>query len=131
MINGFSRKWIGWIEWCVKEAQFSLLVNGDATNLIKHTKGIRQGDPLSPFLFLLVVEVFSMLLNEAVEDNKIGGFQVLDGGTVIYHLQFADNTIIMINATREEVRRLLVILLMFEVLTGLKLNLEKISMTSI
>ncbi|XP_026377780.1 uncharacterized protein LOC113272090 [Papaver somniferum] len=122
---------IEWIEWCVTRVQFSILVNGEATNLIKPSKGIRQGDPLSPFLFLLIVEVLSMLLNEAVTDNRIGGFQVAEERTVISHLLFADDTNIMINATTHEVRRLFIILLMFEVLTGLKLNLEKISMTSI
>ncbi|XP_026444583.1 uncharacterized protein LOC113344917 [Papaver somniferum] len=108
-----------------------MLVNGEATNIIRPSKGIRQGDPLSPFLFLLVVEVLSILLDEAVEDNIIGGFQVVEGGTVVSHLQFADDTIIMLNASTMEVIRLLVSLMLFELMTGLKLNLDKSSMTSI
>ncbi|XP_026451780.1 uncharacterized protein LOC113352130 [Papaver somniferum] len=95
-------------------------VNGLSTNIIRPSKGIKQGNSLSPFLFLLVAEVLSMLLNEVVAENRIGGFQVAEGGIMVPHLQFADDTIIMINATKLEVRRLLIILLLFKVLTGLK-----------
>ncbi|XP_026383262.1 uncharacterized protein LOC113278713 [Papaver somniferum] len=64
----------------VTGAQFSVLVNGNATNMIKPTKGIRQGDPLSPFLFLLVVEVLSLLINNVVAYQKINDFTVKEGG---------------------------------------------------
>ncbi|XP_026416824.1 uncharacterized protein LOC113312278 [Papaver somniferum] len=110
---------------------FSILFNGEATKLIKPSKGIRQGDPLSPFLFLLVAEVLSFLINNAVAQGRLSGFRVKEGGTVVSHLQFADDTIIFLDATIVEVRRLLVILVMFEILIGLRLNLEKSTMISI
>ncbi|XP_026410715.1 uncharacterized protein LOC113305939 [Papaver somniferum] len=72
-----------------------------------------------------------MLLDGAMTDNRIGGFQVDENGTVVSHLKFADDTLIMLNASIMEVRRLLVILLLFELMTGLKLNLDKSSMESI
>ncbi|XP_026451975.1 uncharacterized protein LOC113352365 [Papaver somniferum] len=95
------------------------------------TKGLRQGDPLSLYLFLLVVEILSKLMNEAVQKGQIYGFQVADEGTVIFHLQFAYDTLIFIDANVEEVQRLFIILSMFEVLTGIKLNLEKSTMVSV
>ncbi|XP_026417535.1 uncharacterized protein LOC113313024 [Papaver somniferum] len=100
--KGYGEKWVQWINWCVTGAQFSILVNGQATSLIKPSKGIRQGDPLSPFLFILVVEVLSLLLNDAVTNNKITGFQVAEGGTVVSHLQFADDTVIFLDASALE-----------------------------
>ncbi|XP_026410461.1 uncharacterized protein LOC113305658 [Papaver somniferum] len=109
--NVFRRKWIQWIKWCVTASQLSILVNGEAANMIKPSK-----------------EVLSLLVNDVVSQNRISGFQVVKGGTVVSHLQFVDDTIIFLNASRVEVRRLLIFLFMFEVLTGLKLNLEKSSM---
>ncbi|XP_026387902.1 uncharacterized protein LOC113282973 [Papaver somniferum] len=122
---------VGFLGVRVTEAQFSILVNGKATSRIQPSKEIRQGDPLSPFLFLLVVEVLSLLMNDAVAAGRISGFQVVEGGTIVSHLQFADDTIILLDATKLEVRRLFIILMMFEVMTGLKPNLEKSAMTSI
>ncbi|XP_026429062.1 uncharacterized protein LOC113325036 [Papaver somniferum] len=70
-------------------------------------------------------------MDDAVAPNRISGFQVSEGGTTVSHLQFSDDTIILLNASRLEVRRSFIILMLFEVLTCLKLNLEKSSMTSI
>ncbi|XP_026396984.1 uncharacterized protein LOC113291698 [Papaver somniferum] len=129
--NGFGERWIRWIRWCVTEAQFSVFFNGAATDIIKPSKGVRQGDTLSPFLFLLVVEVLSLLVSDAKQKGLITGFQVKEGGTTVTHLQFVDDTILMLNASKKEVINLLVLLMIFEVLTGLKLNLEKSPITSI
>ncbi|XP_026384058.1 uncharacterized protein LOC113279593 [Papaver somniferum] len=105
----------------VKGGQFSILVNGGTTSRIQPSKGIRQGDPLSHFLFFFsVVEVLSIMINDAVATWRLTGFQMVEGGSYVSHLQFKDDTIIFLNA-----------LLMFEVLTGMNLNLEKSSMTSI
>ncbi|XP_026443138.1 uncharacterized protein LOC113343019 [Papaver somniferum] len=75
--------------------------------------------------------VLSMLMNDVVASNTLSGFQVVDEGTITSHQQFVDDTIVLLNASKAEVRILLIILMMFEVLTGLKLNLKKIAMTSI
>ncbi|XP_026458538.1 uncharacterized protein LOC113359058 [Papaver somniferum] len=112
-------------------AQLSVLINGTALERIKTYEGIIQGDPLSSFLFLLVVEVLSILLNGVVNNGRLSGFQVAKNDTIVSHLQFADGTIILMNATRSEVRRLHVLLMVFEVLTGLKQNLDKSSMINI
>jgi hypothetical protein len=72
----------------------SVLVNGSPTVDFNVRKGLRQGDPLSPFLFLLVVEGLSALLKKAVDSNLFHGYKVSDN--IKFHsLQFADDTILV------------------------------------
>ncbi|XP_026437418.1 uncharacterized protein LOC113335613 [Papaver somniferum] len=75
-----------------------------STEKLKPSKELRQGDSLSPYLFLLVVEILSKLINDAVSRGQLTGFQVVEHGTMISHLQFADDTLIFIDASVEEVR---------------------------
>ncbi|XP_020112154.1 uncharacterized protein LOC109726772 [Ananas comosus] len=70
---GFDDKWCGWIELCVCHAKVGILVNGEATNWIQTKRGVRQGDPLSPFLFLMVAECLTRLANEALRNNLLKG----------------------------------------------------------
>ncbi|XP_026417133.1 uncharacterized protein LOC113312608 [Papaver somniferum] len=81
-----------------------VLVNGSSTKKFKPSKGLRQGDSLSPFLFLLVVEILSKLIDDAVRRDQLKGFQVVEGGIMISHLQFVDDTLLFVDANEEEVR---------------------------
>ena len=63
---GFGEKWCRWIKWCLSTARFSVMVNGSPTGLFQSSRGLRQGDPLSPYLFVIVMEAFSCLLKRAV-----------------------------------------------------------------
>ena len=72
---GFNERWINLMMVCVKTVSYSVLVNGEPKGLIQPTRGIRQGDPLSPFLFLLCTEGLHSLITKA---EKKGLFMVLD-----------------------------------------------------
>ncbi|XP_026459226.1 uncharacterized protein LOC113359869 [Papaver somniferum] len=128
--HGFGRKWISWIRWRISSTHISVLMNGSSTEKFKPTKGLRQGDSLSPFLFLLMVEILSKLRDDAVMRKQIKGFEVLECG-MISHLQFPEDTLIFVDAKEEEVKRLLLILNSFEILIGMQLNSEKSTMINV
>lgn len=54
---GFGNVWKGRIKWCITRARFAVLINGEATQMFKSSKGIGHGDPISPFLFIMVVDL--------------------------------------------------------------------------
>jgi hypothetical protein len=89
---GFSSKWISWVNQCVSTVSYSLLINGSPTNPIHPSRGIRQGDPLSPYLFLLCANVLSCAL---LKQEQIGNLKGLKIGRVAHplsHLLFADDS---------------------------------------
>ena len=89
---------------------------------------MRQGDPLSPFLFLLIIEVLSRILKKTEENNLIRGFHVgvaNSAGVRISHLLFVDNTILFCDASREQLLFIRLALSCFQAFTGLKVNVGK------
>lgn len=87
---GFPSTWINWIKECVSSAHSSVLVNGSPTREFRMEKGLRQGDPLSPFLFILAVEGVSMIFKRAQGVGLINGVVVAPNNPILTHLQFAD-----------------------------------------
>lgn len=103
----------------------SILVNGSPTEEINIQKGLKQGDLLAPFLFLMVAEGFSCLMRDAVNLNLFDGFRFREDGLVISHLQYADDTICIGKATVRNLRTLKAVLDGFEEASGLKVNFGK------
>ena len=71
---GFGDKWVGWIEWCISIATFSILINGSPAGFFGSSRGLRQGDPLSLYLFVLGMEALSLIIDKAAEGGYISGY---------------------------------------------------------
>ena len=131
---GFGCKWVNWIRWCISIASFSILFNGSPMGFFRSSRGLRQGDPLSPYLFVLGMEAFSLLIDTVASGGHLPGFKVIgrNGGMEqITHFLFADDTLVFCKDSKEQLAYLSWILLWFEALFGLKINLEKSSIMSV
>ena len=73
---GFGEKWLKWIEFCIKTVRFSILVNGEPIGFFPSERGLRQGDPFSPFLFILAMEGLNSTVRVATQKNWLKGFKV-------------------------------------------------------
>ncbi|XP_042944657.1 uncharacterized protein LOC122278542 [Carya illinoinensis] len=125
---GFETSWINLIMYCVTSVSFSVMLNGVPTGCIKPTRGLRQGDPLSPYLFLLCTEGLVSMLKQAALNSMIPGIQICRGAPAINHLLFADDSVIFCKADVQTNLELQRILKRYELASGQKLNMDKTSM---
>ena len=126
--SGFSAKWRQWIFFCPSTVRFSILINGSPCGFFESARGLRQGDPLSPLLFVLVMDTLGRMLDKAVHEGRMSGFRVgdLEGRSLaVSHLFFADDTLIFCDAGLDQILFLCMILIWFEAVSGLKINLGK------
>lgn len=110
---------------CISSVNFAILLNGQPGSKFAHSQGLRQGYPLSPYLFLLVSEVLSLLMQQANENEEIKGVQMNHNGPVISHLFFTDDTLIFLKAEKENCSNLVRILDEYCSASGQKINLHK------
>ena len=114
---GFGEKWVGWIKWCISTASLCVLVNGTSTSLFQSSRGLRQGDLISPYLFVIAMKVFNCLLKRAVDGGFLLGCTVKGrsgDGVQISHLLFADDTLVFCQATQDQMTYLSWLLMWFE-----------------
>ena len=131
---GFGVKWCRWIHTCISTVQLSVLVNGSPTDFFGSSRGLRQGDSLSPMLFLVMMEVFSRMMKRVEGAGLLHGFRAdgrQGGGECVSHLLFADDTILFCDADMEQILHVRMLLLCFQVVTGLKVNGLKSEMVPI
>lgn len=122
---GFPALWIDRVMKCVTSVTFSFLVNGEATETLIPKRGLRQGDPLSPYLFLLGAEGFGALIKEAHAYGLLHGISISRNAPVISHLFFADDSLIFARANVREAEEILNILKRYESFSGQVINFEK------
>lgn len=98
---GFGRKWRNWIQVCISSASFSIMLNRASEGFFKSSRGLRQGDPLSSFLFVLVTEALCKLISKAVEVGMVEGWEISHNGPKTSILQFADDTLLFMKVEEE------------------------------
>nr|KAJ0222557.1 hypothetical protein LSAT_V11C200085590 [Lactuca sativa] len=117
-----SRKWI---HGCLSSANASVLVNGNPTTEFPVTRGVRQGDPLSPFLFIIAMEGLHVAAQSAIDRHFIQGVKLPHAGPTISHLFYEDDAIFTGNWDKGSIKNLSRILKCFEMTSGLKVNFHK------
>lgn len=126
---GFHDIWISWIMECVSSVSYSFLINGAPQGGVLPSRGLRQGDPLSPYLFILCTEVLSGLCMQAQERGSLVGVKVARGCLAINHLLFADDTMFFCRSNRESCMALASILQRYEIASGQCINRTKSAIT--
>eukprot|EP00253_Pinus_taeda_P034631 PITA_34631 len=91
---GFDHNWIRWVMALVTTSSFSILLNGSPSKTFKPSRGLRQGDPLSPFLFILMMEGLGNAIKSTKAEGKIQGLKLTLNGGALTHQQFVDDTML-------------------------------------
>jgi hypothetical protein len=124
---GFADRWVQLLMTCVHTVTYSILINGQPYGLITPSRGLRQGDPLSPYFFILCAEGLSSLLQHAERNRLITGLPIVRGGLRLNHLFFADDSLLFCKANFNEWTNIQDILSVYEKASGQKVNREKTS----
>lgn len=94
---GFNEKWRQWISECLCSSSVSVLVNGSQSDEFRVSSGLKQGDPMALFLFLIVAEALSGIINNAVAKGIFKGYKITEGeeSIVVSHIQYVDDTVVV------------------------------------
>ena len=123
--RSFSSTWIAWIKQLVVSGSIGVMVNGEDNTYFKPGKGLRQGDPISPLLFNLVGDAFTRMLDKAASAGLIKGvLQNFRMGGIV-SLQYADDTILFSSAETNHIVSLKHVIMWFEQISGMRVNLHK------
>ena len=122
---GFCSRWVNLIMQCITSVSYSVIINGAAFGNITPSRGFRQGDPLSPSLFLLCAEGLSAIIHEVVRNHLLTGISICRSSPSVTHLLFADDSILFCKANPNECQELKQILQKYEDASGQKINTDK------
>ncbi|GJV55335.1 RNA-directed DNA polymerase, eukaryota [Tanacetum coccineum] len=121
---GFGEQWRRWIQCCLNSSKGSILVNGSPTNEFQFYKGLKQGDPLSPFLFILVMESLHLSFQRVVDAGLFKGIK-LNSSTTISHMFYADDVVFVGQWCEGNITTLTHVLECFYRASGLRINMAK------
>ncbi|XP_058784312.1 uncharacterized protein LOC131659088 [Vicia villosa] len=121
---GFGKVWMSWMEAMVFSSKMSVLVNGSPTKKFIVERGLRQGDPISPFLFVVVAEGLKALVGRTVENGDFVGIN-MNGRCFIDMLQFTNDTLLIGDGSWKHLWAIKAALRGFEMVSGLGINYHK------
>lgn len=124
---GFAEKWVSWIKTCISSVSYHVLINGEPKGSISPSRGIRQGDPLSPFLFIILTEALISQIQGVEREGRITGLKIARGSPPISHLLFADDNLFFCKAEVSQCAELMKIINTYGCSSGQQLNVEKSS----
>ncbi|XP_060182298.1 uncharacterized protein LOC132611961 [Lycium barbarum] len=122
---GFAEEYVDMVWRLIANNWYSILINRQSFGFFHSTRGVKQGDPLSPALFILVVEVLSMALNSLFEKDSFRGYGMPKWSAKLNNLSYADNTIIFASADKASLEMIMSILHDYERESGQKINADK------
>ena len=122
---GFNDWWVALIMECISSVTYPLLINGEPFGEIKLSRGIRQSDPLSPYLFLFCSEGLHRMIQKAADRGDIQVVSICHNGPKLTHLFFADNSLLFCKSTIHNCQKVMDILSSYEAVSSQKLNRDK------
>lgn len=121
---GFPETFMAWIYTCISSPTFTIMINGHGAGYFSSSRGIRQGDPISPYIFILVMEMMSCILKDRVENKRFKTHPKC-GRPLITSLMFADDIVIFAKPDQHTVTTIVEALHFFHCMTGLNINKNK------
>ena len=100
---GMDLETVNWIMGCVQSASFVVLINGSPSNFFRSSRGLRQGCPLSPFLFMLIANSLSRIIHQAKREGSYKGVMVTDSEE-LSHILFVDDVVMIGEGTWENLK---------------------------
>ena len=125
---GFVDKWVALMMECITSMSYSILINGEPTSMIRPSRGIRQGDSFSPYLFLLCTKGLHSLLRQADVVGHIRGVSICKNGPRFTHLFFADDSLIFCRVSMQECQKVQSLRACYENASRQLLNMHKTSL---
>ncbi|GJT00845.1 RNA-directed DNA polymerase, eukaryota [Tanacetum coccineum] len=121
---GFGSKWRSWIRGCLTSSMASILISGSPTSEFQFHRGLKQGDHLAPYLFILVMESLHLSFSRVIDAGIFTGIRI-DPTTMISHLFYADDAVFIGEWSQENLNGIMQMLRCFSLLSGLSINIKK------